>query len=134
MFATSRVTLSGVVLAGLAIIGGSGAAEVGDGKRPPNIVLVVADDLGWGDVGFNGRTEWSTPNLDRLAREAGSSALLHGGGGLRPEPGVILDGEVHDPLGSATQQGGLADRGSDDCRGTQAAGIHDSSLRQMAPW
>jgi arylsulfatase A-like enzyme len=33
----------------------------------PNIVLIYADDLGWGDVGFNGRTEWTTPNLDRLA-------------------------------------------------------------------
>jgi arylsulfatase A-like enzyme len=37
-------------------------------EPPPNIVLIVADDLGWGDVGFNGRTEWSTPSLDRLAR------------------------------------------------------------------
>ena len=37
--------------------------------RPPNIVLIVADDLGWGDVGFNGRAEWSTPNLDRLAKQ-----------------------------------------------------------------
>jgi len=32
----------------------------------PNILLVYADDLGWGDVGFNGRTEWSTPSLDKL--------------------------------------------------------------------
>src|SRR6516165_9875096 len=38
-------------------------------EPPPNIILIVADDLGWGDVGFNGRTEWSTPNLDRLARQ-----------------------------------------------------------------
>src|SRR5271166_6105015 len=38
-------------------------------ERLPNIVLIVADDLGWGDVGFNGRTEWSTPNLDRLAKQ-----------------------------------------------------------------
>jgi arylsulfatase A len=37
-------------------------------ESPPNIILIVADDLGWGDVGFNGRTEWVTPNLDRLAR------------------------------------------------------------------
>src|SRR3954453_5300424 len=33
---------------------------------PPNIIMIYADDLGWGDVGFNGRTEWATPNLDRL--------------------------------------------------------------------
>jgi arylsulfatase A-like enzyme len=37
--------------------------------RPPNIIFMLADDLGWGDVGFNGRTDWPTPNLDRLARE-----------------------------------------------------------------
>jgi arylsulfatase A-like enzyme len=41
--------------------------------RSPNIVLIVADDLGWGDVGFNGRSEWATPNLDRLA--AGGTIL-----------------------------------------------------------
>jgi arylsulfatase A-like enzyme len=35
----------------------------------PNVVLILADDLGWGDVGFNGRTEWRTPNLDRLATQ-----------------------------------------------------------------
>ena len=35
--------------------------------KPPNVVLILADDLGWGDVGFNGRKDWTTPNLDRLA-------------------------------------------------------------------
>jgi arylsulfatase A-like enzyme len=34
-------------------------------SRPPNFLLIYADDLGWGDVGFNGRRSWSTPNLDR---------------------------------------------------------------------
>jgi arylsulfatase A len=38
-------------------------------ERRPNVILLLADDLGWGDVGFNGRTDWQTPHLDRLARE-----------------------------------------------------------------
>jgi arylsulfatase A-like enzyme len=36
--------------------------------RRPNILLVVADDLGWGDVGWHG-SQFRTPALDRLARE-----------------------------------------------------------------
>jgi arylsulfatase A-like enzyme len=33
----------------------------------PRLVLILADDLGYQDVGFNGRREWATPHLDRLA-------------------------------------------------------------------
>lgn len=36
---------------------------------PPNVVLVVADDLGWGDLGSYGNAVIRTPNLDRLAAE-----------------------------------------------------------------
>lgn len=35
----------------------------------PNIILIVADDLGWGDVGYNGQKYIKTPHIDRLAQE-----------------------------------------------------------------
>ena len=38
-------------------------------KRPPNIILCMADDLGWGDTGYRGHSVLRTPNLDRMARE-----------------------------------------------------------------
>jgi arylsulfatase A-like enzyme len=36
---------------------------------PPNVVLILADDLGWGDLGSYGNRTLHTPNLDRLAAE-----------------------------------------------------------------
>ena len=38
-------------------------------KQKPNIVIIYADDLGYGELGAYGATELKTPNLDRLARE-----------------------------------------------------------------
>lgn len=38
-------------------------------QQRPNLLLILADDLGYGDVGFHGSSEVQTPNLDRLASE-----------------------------------------------------------------
>ncbi|WP_372796476.1 sulfatase [Pontiella sp.] len=35
--------------------------------KTPNIIMIMSDDQGWGDVGFNGHPELKTPNLDRMA-------------------------------------------------------------------
>jgi arylsulfatase A-like enzyme len=43
-------------------------AQDASGRRPPNIILIVADDLGWGDLAVYGHPDVSTPNLDALAR------------------------------------------------------------------
>ncbi len=36
-------------------------------SKNPNIILIMCDDLGWGDTGFNGNKIIQTPNLDALA-------------------------------------------------------------------
>ncbi|MBU6221735.1 MAG: sulfatase [Planctomycetes bacterium] len=43
-------------------------AVAAETRRPPNVVLILMDDMGWRDVGFMGNTFVETPHLDRLAQ------------------------------------------------------------------
>jgi arylsulfatase A-like enzyme len=44
-------------------------APAADEKPPPSIVFILADDLGYGDLGCQGQKRFTTPNIDRLAAE-----------------------------------------------------------------
>lgn len=52
----------------LSAAGGHNALAVA--KPKPNIVLCMADDQGWGDMGYNGHPILKTPNFDKMAKEA----------------------------------------------------------------
>ena len=45
------------------------AQRVTQTRRPPNIVLILMDDLGYGDLGSYGVADAKTPHIDRIARE-----------------------------------------------------------------
>ena len=45
------------------------ALACGQQSEKPNIIFVLCDDMGWGDLGCYGQQYISTPNIDRMARE-----------------------------------------------------------------
>ncbi|MCI0459829.1 MAG: sulfatase [Gemmataceae bacterium] len=90
----SRLNWKVVALAVLALLGGTPAAEAGPRRAKPNIIIFLADDLGYADVGFHGCKDIPTPHIDALAR-----------GGVR-----FTSGYVSGPYCSPTRAGLLTGR------------------------
>ena len=84
---------------------------------PPNIILILADDLGYGDVGVYGATLIETPHLDRLADEgvrftnfyASANVCSPSRAGIMTGRYAIRDGLANKTI-TATDQRGLPDR------------------------
>lgn len=68
--------------------------------RKPNIILIMADDLGYGDIGSYGNTTVKTPNLDRLAREGIRFTDFHSNGVVcSPTRAALLTGRYQQRSG-----------------------------------
>ena len=73
------MTISGTIsrrqlFGATAVFGASPLLSAWQGTRPvsgklPNVVVILADDQGWGDLSVNGNTNLSTPHIDSLARD-----------------------------------------------------------------
>jgi len=57
----------GTTLSALPRFARAGGASAVATKRPSNVIFILADDIGYGDLGCYGATKVKTPNLDRLA-------------------------------------------------------------------
>jgi arylsulfatase A-like enzyme len=77
----------------LALLGASVAVASGL-ARPPNLVLIFADDLGWRDVGYQGSDYHETPNIDHLATGGMVfTAAYAGAGNCAPSRACLLSGQ-----------------------------------------
>lgn len=102
-------SLAGFVLAaGLAGFGLR--AEAADAAARPNVLFILADDLGWGDPSCYGNAKFRTPNLDRLARQGTLFTQYNQGGSVcSPSRGTLMTGRwpselrLHGHLASAKQ-------------------------------
>ncbi|ABQ69393.1 sulfatase [Rhizorhabdus wittichii RW1] len=94
--------------AALALLAGTGLTAVAGARSPaapspqrPNILLIVADDLGYSDIGAFGG-EIATPNLDRLAQAGVRFADFHAAPACSPTRAMLLTGRDHHAAGLGT--------------------------------
>ena len=69
MKATNPICIGAIVLLSLMSLNCESATEETSPAERPNIVLMIADDLSWDDLGAYGHPHVQTPNLDRMAQE-----------------------------------------------------------------
>ncbi len=81
-------------LGGLVACGAAGKLNAQAAARPPNIVFILADDAGYGDLGCYGQHQILTPNIDRLAKEGLRFTQFYAGAPVcAPSRTVLMTGQ-----------------------------------------
>ncbi|HIG26284.1 MAG TPA: hypothetical protein EYQ50_00200 [Verrucomicrobiales bacterium] len=91
----------GPVFFGVVCVFAFGLPLYGADIDPPNIVLILADDLGYGDLGCYGSGQNLTPNIDRLASEGIRFTDFHSNGAMcTPTRAALLTGLYQQRFGA----------------------------------
>jgi len=92
MLKRAFMRLIGFVLMGTALIPCRGLSGE-DVSRNPNIIFIMADDLGWTDTGVYGSTYYETPNIDRLAAQGVRFTNHHHCQNCTPSRAALMSGQ-----------------------------------------
>ena len=81
----------------LTLCAASAAVALGGATDAPNFLLILGDDIGWGDLGYNGGTAL-TPRIGEWTQRAGTLVMQdgHSGGTVcSPTRATVLTGRNH---------------------------------------
>ena len=91
-----------LLISGLAVF----SAPPAEAARRPNVVVILTDDQGWGDLGLNGNSNLATPRIDALARAGASKDTRL----RRAAPRKDTDTKLQRKAPRTIQSGGAAQR------------------------
>src|SRR5215471_8271162 len=97
-----------VLTAGL---GALAAPLLPQSRKRPNIVVILADDQGWGDLSINGNTNLSTPKIDSIARDGATVDRFYVCAVCAPTRAEFLTGRYHSRGGVRGVSTGASVRG-----------------------
>lgn len=86
---------------------GLAGVNAAQSQSQPNIVLILADDMGWGDLGMHKNPVIETPVLDRLAQQGAQFERFFVSPLCAPTRASLLTGRYHLRTGVASVTGGL---------------------------
>src|SRR5512134_311906 len=120
-----RVTLTTLVVVTI-VLGQSGSAQAQADR--PNVVLIITDDVGYGDIGSYGARDIKTPNIDSLARNGTKLTDFYAAPSCSPTRAALISGRyqqryrIEVPLGTPPRAGGAGPGGATAAAGAGGGG------------
>ena len=105
-----RVALTALVVATI-LLGQTGAVQAQSADRP-NVVLIITDDVGYGDIGSYGASDIKTPNIDSLAKNGTRLTDFYAAPNCSPTRAALISGRyqqryrIENPLGASNGPAG----------------------------